>query len=46
MAVVQIHLVFNKLIAPENDTGLYLPHKKTVFLGYMAGYKLLHREIK
>ena len=46
LAVVEVHLIGNKLIAAENDRWRNLPHEKNVVIGDYACRILLHSQIK
>src|SRR5574344_2250526 len=41
-----VDFVFYQLVAPENDTWLYLPHKKAVLLIYVVSHVFLHGEVE
>ena len=45
-AVIKVYLVFSHLMTPEYDTGLYLPHKKTIVFVYMTGDIFFHCQVK
>ena len=46
-AVVHVHLVFYQLVAPKDNAGLHLPHKKTIALFLqMARHIFLHGKVE